>query len=99
MPLQYRLRLLPVLLPTGNEGLSGVCERALEESLLSANCTDEGEIVACRFLHPLGSGSARVSIEECSPPGTYDYFSGSRASFALTFLAAFLAVCGEHSVN
>ncbi|XP_043197071.1 dual oxidase 2-like [Amphibalanus amphitrite] len=82
------------VLMEGNEDLSDSCQQALEDRMQNATCRRASSTIPCRFLYPLGSFSENVEIEECSPARTYDYFSGSEASFALTFLAAFLAVCG-----
>ncbi|XP_037076443.1 dual oxidase 1-like [Pollicipes pollicipes] len=82
------------VLMDGNNNLSATCQSELTDGqfMRQAQCSVGGALINCSFLHPLGSDEA--PIEPCSPARTYDYFSGSEVSFALTFLSAFLAICG-----
>jgi len=40
---------------------------------------------------------SETDMEECSPPESYDYFTGSEVSFALTFLAVGLFAVGKNN--
>lgn len=83
------IQLNPFRLPSEvNQGLTSTC---LGQLTVQYSCTAAGNVtVTCHALPPLN----RSRVEECTSLKTFDYFSESEISYALTFLGLALFVVG-----
>lgn len=75
--------------------LSGksICRRRLAKlSMTNESRSLQDEKFNCRFL--MQAGTQSVSIESCTPPSTYSYFSPSLISFIITVAMQILFVLG-----
>ncbi|CAN8011196.1 unnamed protein product, partial [Ixodes pacificus] len=78
----------PFRLPsTDNPGLDPAC---LSQLTVQYPCGTAGRSVTCNALPPLNS----ARVESCTRLQTFDYFSESEVSYALTFLGLALFVLG-----
>ncbi|XP_064475298.1 dual oxidase 2-like [Ornithodoros turicata] len=78
----------PFRLPSdNNDGLKEECKAKLTYTY---NCTWGNETITCHSLPPLNSSL----VEPCTSLKTFDYFTESEVSYALTFLSLALFIVG-----
>ena len=67
--------------------------QACRNQLTAGECEKQGEDgkFKCYHLQQIN----RNNIEECTEPGTYDYFSNSESSFILTFFGVGIVILGK----
>lgn len=76
-------------LPAVNQGLSNTC---LTQLTVQYPCVVGGGVnTTCHALPPLNSSR----VESCTRLQTFDYFSESEVSYALTFLGLALFAVGQ----